>query len=156
MRKIKTWKDNLNDVVRDVFFTDTELLDYMLIPQSDRENIIKFQENYFVKDPDPDELITKEQVRVCYGDKEGTSIGKNALKKYLVFDVYVKKEHVHDVSNDMLASRLDYICEKIKEDLTDKKYVCRIDFSYVDDFPLYTKMIGYMRHRIMFSYKITF
>ena len=42
MRKIKTWKDNLNDVIRDVFFVDTELLDLMMIPEDDREDIIKF------------------------------------------------------------------------------------------------------------------
>ena len=42
MRKIKTWKDNLNDVIRDVIFTDSELIDLMMIPMEDKEDIIRF------------------------------------------------------------------------------------------------------------------
>lgn len=76
LRKIKTWKDNLNDVVRDVIFADQELMDYMLIPEDDRGNIIKFIDKYFIRDPAPDELVTSEQVRICYGDLAGTSMGK--------------------------------------------------------------------------------
>lgn len=87
MRKIKTWKDNLNDVIRDVFFADQELLDYMLIPEEDRDNIIKFIDKYLVRDPSPDELITTEDVRICFSEMAGRSIGKNVLKKMLSFDV---------------------------------------------------------------------
>lgn len=156
MRKIKTWKDNLNDVVRDVLFVDEELLDFMMIPQEDRKNILKFIDKYFIRNPAPDELITTEKVRVCYGDLESTSIGKNVIKKIMFFDVYVSTKHLHDAGNDMLTFRTDMICEKLKEDLTDQKYVCRIDFSYVDDYPLHTKLVGYTRHRIVFSYKTSF
>jgi len=74
----------------------------------------------------------------------------------MFFDIYVKSEHLHDTSNDLLAFRTHYIAEKLKEDLTDKKYVCRIDFSYEDDYEMYTKLVGYTRHRIVFSYKISF
>ena len=42
LRKIKTWKDNLNDVIRDVIFTDSELIDLMMIPMEDKEDIIRF------------------------------------------------------------------------------------------------------------------
>ena len=81
MRKIRTWKDNLNDVIRDVLFVDTELLDFMMIPEDDREDIIKFISKYCIRNPSPDELMTNEKVRLCYGDMEGRSIGKHVLKK---------------------------------------------------------------------------
>ena len=156
MRKIKTWKDNLNDVIRDVIFTDQELLDYMLIPEEDRENIIKFIDKQFIKDPAPDELVTTEDVRIAFSEQPGRSIGKYVLKKMMYFDVFVKDNHMHDVGDDLLVSRTDVICQRLKELLTDEKYVCNIDFSYEDDYSLYTKVAGYTRHRIVFSYKISF
>jgi len=156
LRKIKTWKDNLNDVVRDVVFADHELLDYMMIPEADRENIVKFIDKYFIRNPAPDELLTKEDVRICYGELAGRPIGKYVLKKMLFFDIYVKNEHLHDVDDDLLISRADTICQKLKELLTWDKYVCNIDFRYEDDYGLFTKMVGYTRHRLVLSYKISF
>lgn len=156
MKKIKTWKDNLNDVIRDVLFPDEELLDLMMIPEDDRENIVKFIDKSFIRDPGPDEIVTDEDVRICYSEMEGQALGSNVVRKYLFFDVYVKNEHLHDVGDDMLAFRTDKICQKIKEDLISDTYVCRLRFNYVDDFSLFTKMIGYTRHRIIFSYKISF
>lgn len=156
MRKKRTWKDNLNNVIRDVLFCDDELLDYMMIPEEERDDIIRFIEKYFIRNPAPDELVTKENVRVCYSELEGTSMGSNILKKYIYFDVFVKDSHLHDVGDDMLQFRTDCICQKLKEDLTDTKYVCLLDFTYVDDFQLHTKVANYTRHRIIFSYKISF
>lgn len=156
LRKIKTWKDNINDVVRDVIFADAELLDYMMIPDCDKDDIIKFIDKYFIRNPAPDEILTTEDVRICYGDLAGRSIGKYVLKKLIFFDVYVKNDHLHDAKDDMLVFRTDIICQRIKELLTDQKYVCRVDFTYEDDYGLFTKMIGYTRHRIVFSYKISF
>lgn len=156
MRKTKTWKDNLNDVVRDVIFPDEEMMDYMMIPANEREDIIRFIDKYFIRNPAPDELVTTEYVRVCYGELAGRSIGKHMLDKLLFFDVYVKNDHLHDIGDDMLAFRTDAICQRLKELLTWDKYVCNIDFRYEDDYPLFTKMIGYTRHRIVFSYKISF
>lgn len=121
MRKIKTWKDNLNDVVRDVIFSNSELLDYMLIPEQDREDIIKFIDKYFIRNPAPDEILTTEDVRICYGELAGRSIGKYMLRKLIFFDIYVKNEHLHNVGDDLLVSRADTICQKIKELLTDQK-----------------------------------
>lgn len=121
MRKIKTWKDNLNDVTRDVIFADEELLDLMMIPEEDREDIIKFINQYYIRDPAPDEILTTEDVRICWGEQEGKSIGKYVLKKNIFFDVYVKNTHLHDVGNDLLISRADKICQRMKELLTDQK-----------------------------------
>lgn len=156
MRKIKTWKDNLNDVVRDVIFSNGELLDLMMIPEADRNDIIKFIDKYFIRDPAPDEILTTEDVRICYGEIAGRQIGKYVLKKMIFFDIYVKNNHLHDVSDDLLVYRTDTICQKLKELLTDSKYVCMIDFNYEDDYGLFTKMVGYTRHRLVLSYKISF
>lgn len=128
----------------------------MMIPEDDREDIIKFIDKYFIRDPAPDEILTTEDVRICYGDLTGTSIGKYVLKKVIFFDIYVKNDHLHDVGDDLLVFRTDTICQKLKELLTDKKYVCKIDFSYEDDYGLFTKMVGYTRHRLLLSYKISF
>ena len=156
MRKVKTWKDNLNDVIRNVFFADDTLLDAMMIHKEERQNIVKFTDKYFIRNPVPDELITTENVRICYSEEQGRSIGSNMIKKYIWFDVFVKNDHLHDCGNDILEFRTDKICQIIKEDLISAKYVCQIDFSYEDDYGLYTKLVGYTRHRILFSYKISF
>ena len=156
MIKQKTWKDHLNDVIRDVFFTDEELLDYMLIPTEDKDNIVKFIDKYMIRSATPDEILTNEKVRVSYCELQSYSIGMNMTRKLLIFDVYVKDEYLHDVDDDMLKFRTDVICQKIKELLTTKKYTCDINFNYSDDYDLYTKLIGYTRHRITFNYKISF
>ena len=128
----------------------------MLIPEQDREDIIKFIDKYFIRNPAPDEILTTEDVRICYGELAGRSIGKYMLRKLIFFDIYVKNEHLHNVGDDLLVSRADTICQKIKELLTYQKYVCQIDFSYEDDYGLFTKMVGYTRHRLVLSYKISF
>lgn len=156
MRKIKTWNDNLNDVIRDVFFADEELIDLMLIPQEYEDDIVTFIQKYFVKDVTSDEIITNEDVRVCYFQSQGRSIGMNALKKYWNFDIYVKDSVLHTATTDMLQSRDEMIAEKLKELLTDNRYVCQMRFHYEDSYDMYTKLVGYHRYRIVFSYKTTF
>lgn len=156
MKKIRTWADNINNVIRDVIFPDQELKDLMMIPEADNSDIIAFIQKYFIRDPSPDELLTNQDVRICYGDMAGTPIGKYAVRKNMFFDIYVKQEHEHDVDNDVLKYRSDVLCSKLRELLTDQKYVCHIAFNYVDDYILFTKTIGYTRHRILFSYNITF
>lgn len=156
LRKTKTWQDNLNDVIRDVFFVDEELLDLMLIPSEEREDIIGFIKQYLIRSIAPDEILTDERVRVCYSEEAGRLIGSNILKKYLYFDIYVKTEDLHNCGDDLLAFRTMLIAQRLQELLTDQKYVCRIDFNYEDEYDLYTKLVGYTRYRIVFSYKISF
>lgn len=156
MKKIKTWQDNLNDVIRDVFFPDSELLDLMLIPDNDRSNIIKFIDKYLIRSVAPDEILTDELVRVCYSEESGRLLGSNILKKYLNFDIYVKSDELHTHGNDLLVFRTMLIAQRLQELLTEQKYVCRIDFVYEDEYDLYTKLVGYTRYRIVFSYKTSF
>ena len=156
MRKTKTWQDNLNDVIRDVFFVDSELLDLMLIPEDERDDIIMFIKKYLIRNVAPDEIITDERVRVCYSEEAGRTLGSNILKKYLNFDIFVKTEDLHNCGNDLLVFRTIAIAQRLQELLTNQKYVCRIDFTYEDEYDLYTRLVGYTRYRIVFSYKISF
>lgn len=156
LRKTRTWNDNLNDVVRDVFFVDEELLDLMCIPEKYRGDIAVFIQKYLVRDVTSDEVITNEEVRVCYWQGDSKSIGMNMIRKTLNFDIYVKDSVQHTASFDILQSRDQLIAEKIKELLTDSKYVCHINFRFEDSYDMYTKLVGYHRYRIVFSYKTSF
>ena len=40
MKKAQTWNDNINNVVRDIMFADTELIELMMIPDEYTEDII--------------------------------------------------------------------------------------------------------------------
>lgn len=128
----------------------------MMIPEDDENNIVKYISNYLIRSNAPDEILTNENVRICYSEDAGRSLGSNCLKKILNFDVYVKTKHLHNVGNDLLAFRTDKICQRLKELLTDEKQVCMIDFTYEDDYDLFSKLAGYTRRRIVFTYKITF
>lgn len=121
MKKIKTWKDNLNDVIRYHLFPDLELRELMLIPEQDQGNIVKFINNYLIRSIAPDEILTNEDVRICYSEDAGRSLGSNCLKKILNFDIYVKTKRLHDTGNDLLSFRTDKICQRLKEMLTEEK-----------------------------------
>lgn len=156
MRKKQTWKDNINNAIRYVLFPDAELLDLMMIPDGDRENIVKFIDKYFIRNAAPDEIVSTEDVRICYSEEEGRLIGANMIEKYICFDVYVQNDHLHDCGDDFLVFRTDKICQKLKELLTDEKSVQGISYRYKDDFYMYTKLVGYSRHRLVLSYKASF
>lgn len=87
MKKIKTWKDNLNDVIRFHLYPDQELRSLMMIPEDDENNIVKYISNYLIRSNAPDEILTNENVRICYSEDAGRSLGSNCLKKILNFDV---------------------------------------------------------------------
>ena len=93
----------------------------MMIPEDDENNIVKYISNYLIRSNAPDEILTNENVRICYSEDAGRSLGSNCLKKILNFDVYVKTKHLHNVGNDLLAFRTDKICQRLKELLTDEK-----------------------------------
>lgn len=152
----KTWNDNLNDVIRDVIFPDETLLDMMIIPNNLRDDIITFITKYFIKDPSTDEVVTNENVRICYYTDNADEIGMNVNRRYIYFDIYVKNEELHTYSNDMLASRTELIADRLRELLTQNRYICNLRFKYVDDYDLYTKQIGYRRYCVCFSYNASY
>ena len=72
MKKIRTWHDNWNEVLRSVLFPDAELKELMCIPEEKRENIREFIGRYMIEDAMPDEPVIDEDVRVVYYETEGT------------------------------------------------------------------------------------
>lgn len=154
VEKARTWKDNWNDVLRHVFFKDEKLKKQMLLPEEC--TILDFIKKYFVEDMSPDEVLTNEIVRIAYYDSEGRDSGnKNVKCKYKEFDIYVKQDYLHNATNDRLQNRCHLVAERLKYLLLRNEHVCRMHFDYEDDYDLWTKMVGYKRYHIVFSYKIS-
>ena len=124
MKKLRTWHDNWNNVIRDVLFPDVELMSLMLIPKG--TGIRDFIERYFVEDAMPDELLIDEQARIVYYETEGSKLGgdPHITKKYLHFDIYVQEKALYNVDADRLRRRDKIIGQRLKELLTGERYVC--------------------------------
>jgi DNA-directed RNA polymerase subunit L len=106
VEKTRTWKDNWNNVIRDVLFQDKKLRELMLIPEDC--TILQFIDKYFVEDENPDEIMTNEQVRIVYYDSRGRDTGNaNVRFRYKEFDIYVHKDVLHNATHDRLQNRYD-------------------------------------------------
>lgn len=126
----------------------------MLIPQG--TTIKQFIERYFIKDAAADEFLIDEQVRVIHYDTTGTGTNnKNVKLKYKNFDIYVKENNLYNANNDRIKSRCNLIAERIKYLLLRNRNICGLRFSYEDDFDMWTKVVGYKRYHITFSYNTT-
>lgn len=155
--KTKTWADNWNDIIRTVLFPDEKLKTLLMIPEKDRENIMAFITEYFVKFPMTDEVVTGHKVRVIYDEEQSTPMNiPQAVKRKLVFDIFVKSDEVHTADDDRLKDRAVLIYERIKYLLTRTQYVCNMRFQAEDDYGVGAKTIGYRRYRGVFSYKKTY
>lgn len=153
----RTWDDNWNNVFIKKIFQDTQLKDLMLIPEDKYHKLVSFRDKYFIRDVEADELLTDEKVRVIYYEEKGTKFGNpNVLKKYLCFDIYVKKDEQYnaDVQSGM-KERTKLISERIRHLLTDERHVYHMSFSFEDSFDLKSKVVGYVRYHLLMSYKIT-
>ena len=128
----------------------------MLIPTANRKNIKMFIEKYFVEDALSDELVTDEDVRILYYETEGSLFGNpHILQKYLEFDIFVKNASLFNATNDRLQRRDKLILARLKHQLLGESHVCGLRFSYVDDYHLGAKTVGYRRYHAVFSYKQT-
>lgn len=147
------WVKDWNDIIRDVFFRDTVLKSLMLLPEG--TNIISFIDKYFIKAGFTDELLTNEPVRIVYSDGgySDTDV-PNIKRKMMTFDIFVKKEHAHNVSNDRLLMRTSAIAERIMYLLTKDRYVAHKGYRFwiAGDWDLGTRTNGYARYCIAFNY----
>lgn len=156
MKKLRTWNDNLNSVIRDVIFPDAELKSLMCIPEKSFGSIREFIGRYFIEDVLPDEPVIDEKVRVVWYDTEGAQLGTpHVLRKYLAFDIYVKADALYGMDADRLKRRDKNIGQRLKELLTGSKHVCGLRFRYEDEYHLGAKTIGYRRYHLVFSYVTT-
>lgn len=129
----------------------------MMIPADKANSLQVFVDKYMINDPMGEELLKDEKTRVLYYATEGSDIGNSNVRiKYLEFDVFVKRTERYTGSNDGLKGRDKMIVQKIVELLTDKRYVCNMRFTYIDDYELGTKVTGFIRHHLVFSYKVSF
>lgn len=152
--KIKTWKDNWNDVIRYVLFKDEKLKQLMCLPKDC--TIIQFVDKFFIEDANGSEQLKNEFVRIVAYDTDGAYTGNaNVLERLKEFDIYVKEDVLRTASNDRLQKRTDLITERIKYLLLKDRYTCNIRFRFVADYDLWTKTTGYKRHHVVFSYKTT-
>lgn len=153
----QSWDDNWTNVIARVLFKDTVLLDMMMIPQEDRNNVVKFIKKYFVRDVMPDTLIIDENVRVVYSDGEGSPMNiPQVRRRYMAFDVYVKHEFLNNYDNNRLKDRCILIARRIRYLLTRNRNVEGLTFTAVDNFDLGTKVVGYTRHHLIMEYKKTY
>lgn len=98
-------------------------------------------------------LVEDEDVRVLwYEEASGQTGNPNVLKRKICFDIYVRREHLNDVTNDIFQSRARMVSQKIQELLSGREQVGRICFAYSDDYALGTKMVGYVRHHLVMTY----
>lgn len=153
--KMRTWKDNWNNVVRDVLFTDEKLRQLMLIPEDC--TITRFRDKYFVEGEGTNEIMTDEDVRIlCYDSQSGETGNKNVFLRYKEFDIYVKRDVLFNATDDRLQRRYDLIADRIKYLLCRTQTVCGIRFRVADPgYNLFTKLAGYDRFHVSFSYKTT-
>lgn len=118
--------------------------------------ITQFRDKYFIEDENPDEILTDEKVRIACYDASGRDTGNARVRnRYKNFDIYVKEDVLHNATKDRLQNRYDLIADRLKYLLLKDDRVCRMHFDYEDDYNLFTKMIGYKRYHIIFSYKTT-
>ena len=126
----------------------------MLLPE--HCTITQFIDKYLVEDESPDEILTDEQVRIACYDTEGRDTGnKNVKLRYKEFDIYVKRDVLHSATKDRLQYRYDLIADRLKYLLLKDEHVCGLHFEYEDEHNLFTKMTGYKRYHVVFSYKTT-
>ena len=157
--KTRTWEDNWNNAIMKVLFTNTDLKNEMLIPPAKQSNLKAFIDQYFVEDVASDKIIINEEVRIVWHIEANPFIrgSANVHQKYLILDIYVKNERLHDVTTtNRLASRDVAIAKRIRYLLTRTKSVENISFEYADEFRLMSKLVGYQRLRLVFFYYATY
>ena len=127
-----------------------------MVPGSERDDIRRFIDKYFVEDVLSDAPVTDEKARVLYYTSEGMKMGDAHInKKYLEMDIYVRNTELYTADSDRLRHRGKLIGQRLKELLTGSRYVCNMRYTYEDDYALGTKTIGYRRWHMVFSYKTT-
>ena len=154
------WDDDWLDIIRDIIFPDELLKQYMCVPED--TTILEFIENYFIPaGSTTSELLTNEDARVVYGfyTNAPTNI-QNAHEMTLSFDIYVRKERIHDVDDfDALISRQQMIARRLNQLLFlnprdhSNGFVGVYRFYDPRECTLGTRTIGYERYNISFTFQ---
>ena len=150
---MQIWEDEWNEIIRTVIFADDELKTLMKVPEG--TGIIPFIDKYFVRAGYTNEVLEDESVRIVYSDNQGYEAGaKNVMRKMMTFDIYVKKEDLHNVEADRLVMRTRRIASRLHKLLTDEKNTKNTGYRFwiAGDWDLGTKTIGYARYVLALYY----
>lgn len=152
----RIWQEKFAEIIRDVFFADTELKRLMKIPEN--TTIIQFIDKYFIRAGYTNTQLTNEAVRIVYGTYGSWSTdSEHVYKHQLTFDIYVKTSELHNSESNRLLYRTDLIADRIRYLLTcgDRYVKNAYRFWYAGEADLGSSTIGYSRHNISFNYMKT-
>lgn len=123
----------------------------MLVPEG--TDVLTFIDKYFIRDSSTDELLTNEKVRIIHSDTQGLRTRNRYVQgKYKHFDIFVSEDVERTATRDKLQSRQVLIAQRIKELLLQKKVQYGLQFTYEDEYDLWTKTVGYKLYHIVFFY----
>lgn len=147
------WEDDWNKIIRHVIFADDELKTLMKVPNG--TSILTFIDKYFVRAGYTNEILENEAVRIVYADSQGyETSAPNVMRKMMTFDIYCKKEDLHNVGTDRLLMRTRAIAARLNKLLTSERYVKDTGYRFwiAGDWDLGTKTIGYARYCLALYY----
>ena len=151
---VNVWTKAWNDIIRFVLFRDDELKTLMLLPAN--TSIIDFIDNYFIRGGSANKVLSNQSVRIVYGHVKPDELNNTPYitDNTLSFDIYVKQDQLHNVSDDRLEYRTVAIADRIKYLLTKDRYVNDglFRFRVVSESDMATGTIGYTRYNISFKY----
>lgn len=150
-----SWVREWNSIIRSIIFPDSTLKQLMLIPNN--TTLINFVDKYFIRVGYSDTTLTNEDVRIVYGNIMSKNADNNkAFRQEISFDIFVRKEHAHDVGDDRLMLRGELIQERLRQLLEGRITVNGQDTAYklrvVGMNNLGSSTIGYNRFNITFEY----
>lgn len=151
---IKEWHNSWNEIIRKVLFKDLILKDLMMIPEG--TSILEFIDRFFIKASYTSKVLKDENVRIVYSDMKPVETASHKVtRNEMIFDIYVKTEHLHDASEDLLQSRAVLIADRLCELLTSERYLFGYRFWINGDHDLGTRTVGYERYNLSVGYMKT-
>lgn len=147
------WANDWNNIIRDLIYPDETLRELMLIPTG--STIIDFRDKYFIKAGYSSDLVTEQKVRIVYADMQGNpGVTPNTTQSLMTFDIFVKKDSLHNATNDRLMMRTELIAQRLLELFTKERYVKETGYRFWigGAWDLGTRTTGYARYCLALNY----
>lgn len=150
----RNWKDDWNNIQRNVLFKDDELKRLMLIPEGTK--IMDFVQKYFTKAAVATNPVTSQDVRIIYHTyKTNPTNNPYVTVNEMSFDIYVKLDKLYGAERDGLSLRTELIANRLNNLLTKHRFDS-YNFRCSGESESPTSVIGYTRYTIIFEYKRTY
>lgn len=147
------WINAWNTIIRQVIWPDYRLKQLMKIPK--QTGILQFCDRYFIKAGYSNKILSDEVCRIVYSDIQSKQTDvPNVKKNMLIFDIYVKREELHNVGDDRLMMRTHLIAERLNKLLKQTRYLADTGYRFwiAGDWDGGTRTSGYARYTIAFYY----